>query len=60
MQINFIVLLVVVGIFLILAHPFQGALWVGIVLIVGGFYWARRFGTSLKRKNLVSDYEREK
>jgi len=59
MQISFMVLFVVVGAFLIFARPFTGALWVGIVLFIGGFYWAYRFGKGIREKNeSTSDYEK--
>ena len=60
MEIHFMLLLIIGGLFLAYARPFEGALWVGIACAVGGLYWVWRYGRSLRRKNEVSDYEREK
>jgi len=59
MRINLMVLLAVVGAFLVFARPFTGALWVGIALFVGGFYWAYRYAKNIRKKNeSMSDYEK--
>ena len=61
MQIGLMVVLVCAGVFIVYVRPFPGALWVGILLALAGFYWAWRFGKNLRKRNQeMSDYERER